>query len=70
MSAEMIMQAISTIGFPIVACGALAWYVWYQSKQHKAEIDNLANIVANNTKAVEELTQLVQDLVEIVKKHA
>ena len=33
-----IVQAISTIGFPIVCCIAMAWYVKYQTDKNRQDM--------------------------------
>lgn len=35
------IQIVSTLGFPIVMCGAMAWYVKYITDQNNLRIDNL-----------------------------
>lgn len=35
------IQIVSTLGFPIVMCGAMAWYVKYITDQNNIRIDNL-----------------------------
>jgi len=40
-----IVQIISTVGFPIVACGALAWYVVQISNQHREESNSLREAI-------------------------
>lgn len=42
------VQLISTVGFPIVACIALAWYVKYMT-------DGFNKTISDNTKAIQEL---------------
>ena len=42
------VQLISTVGFPIVACIALAWYVKYMT-------DGFNRTISDNTKAIQEL---------------
>lgn len=37
------LQAITTVGFPIVMCGAMAWYVKYREDKSRAEISALNN---------------------------
>lgn len=70
MDINVIMQAVSSLGFPIVMCGAMAWYVKYQTDQNKKEMDKLndkhaqemkefTNTVNNNTLA---LTRLCEKL--------
>lgn len=40
---------ISTLGFPIVACLAMGYYVKYLTDQHKKEIDDLKQVIEANT---------------------
>ena len=60
MDANMFLQAISTVGFPICACGALFWMVNKQDEQHKAEISALRSVLEANTKALIELTDMIK----------
>lgn len=39
MDVNQITQIIMNIGFPIVMCGAMAWYVKYITDKHNAEMD-------------------------------
>jgi hypothetical protein len=61
---------IQQYGFPVVACIAMAWYVYDRGEkervdrkevnnQHKLEVDNLSTIINNNTIA---MTKLVDEL--------
>ena len=70
MGANEIMQAITTVGFPIVCCGAMAWYVKYSTdksreeitqlnERHKEEIKEVTTAINNNTIA---LTRLCEKL--------
>lgn len=72
MDITQILQAITTVGFPIVCCGAMMWYVKYitdQSRrevteldnQHKEEMAKITEAVNNNTLA---LTRLCDKLSE------
>lgn len=38
---NIIMQAVTTVGFPIVMCGAMAYYVKYTTDKHREEIAKL-----------------------------
>lgn len=38
---NIILQAVTTVGFPIVCCGAMGWYVKYTSDRHSAEVNKL-----------------------------
>ena len=49
-STTEIITAISTVGFPIVACGALFWYI-----QNK--MDKLADIINANTEVMNKLLE-------------
>jgi hypothetical protein len=65
-----IIQTISTIGFPIVACIAMACHVKHITDQnnkniecitktHKAEIDSFNTAINNNTMAIQKLTDML-----------
>ena len=72
MDIHAILQAITTVGFPIVCCGAMMWYVKYQTDRTREEVDKLneqhrlemtdMNTAINNNPVV--LTRLC----EILKK--
>ena len=51
---------ISSLGFPIVACGALGWYVYRLTQIHRDEVSRLSDVIANNTKAIEKLIREVK----------
>lgn len=62
------LQAITTVGFPIVMCGAMAYYVKYMTdkhqvevsklnEQHKEEMLNIVNALDNNTLALSKLCE-------------
>ncbi len=44
-----VIQLISTLGFPIVCCIALFWYMVKQRDLHKEEINELKKSIDNNT---------------------
>lgn len=50
-----VITAISNLGFPVAACVALGAYIYKRDTMHKAEIDKLADVVANNTKALDKI---------------
>lgn len=56
MEYELILQAISTMGFPIVMTGALFWKVNQQDKQHQEQINLLTDALNNNTRVMTELS--------------
>lgn len=61
-----IIQAITTVGFPIVMCGAMAYYVKDNTDkhreeierlntQHKSEMKDVTDAINNNTMALTKL---------------
>ena len=60
MDVNVILQAISTVGFPICACGALFWMVNKQDAQHKEEINALRSVLEANTQALTELRDMLR----------
>lgn len=55
MEYNIIVQLISSVGFPIVACCALFWQMNQQDIRHKEEIDSLRETIEKNTNAIEKL---------------
>ena len=62
MDANTIIQIVSSLGFPIVMCGALFWYMVKQREVHKEETDHLKDTINENTKVLSELTTLIKIL--------
>jgi hypothetical protein len=71
MDIQAILQAITTVGFPIVCCGAMMWYVKYSTdqnrdevsklnEQHKQEMTEVTQAINNNTMALQKLCDLMQ----------
>ena len=71
MDIQAILQAITTVGFPIVCCGAMMWYVKYSTdqnreevaklnEQHKQEMTEVTQAINNNTIALTKLCDLMQ----------
>ncbi len=54
-----VLQAISTVGFPIVMCGALFYKMNEQDKAHKEESKKLVEAINNNTIALTKLSERV-----------
>ncbi len=52
-----IMQAISTVGFPIVCCGVL----FYQNDKLRQTIDSLKDTISENTIYLKSLTKDRED---------
>lgn len=71
MDANTIITVISTVGFPIVMCGAMAWYVKYVTdkhreevnilnEQHKKEMEEVTTAINNNTIALTKLCERME----------
>lgn len=52
---DNILQAISTVGFPIALTLILLWYIYDSSNKHKEEIDKVSEALNNNTLALTKL---------------
>lgn len=61
MDFQQILTAISTVGFPIVMCGALFWYMIQQRVAHKSEIDEMTKAINNNTLVLQKLLDKLGD---------
>lgn len=70
MDMQAVLTAITTVGFPIVCCIAMAWYVKYTTdknreeistlnEQHKAEMLQVTTAINNNTLALQKLCDLM-----------
>lgn len=57
MDTSTITQLIGSLGFPIVCCGALFWYLVKEKDAHKEEIEELRKSVEANTTAINSLCQ-------------
>lgn len=61
---QTITQLISTVGFPIVCSGALFWLMNKQSEEHKEEMNQLKDVVSQNTVVLAELKQMIKDMTD------
>lgn len=66
MDLNLIMTLVGSLGFPIVACIGLGWYVKYMTdtnrsdmtemrKEHKEEMNKMTEAVNNNTIVIQKL---------------
>lgn len=71
MNVNDIVTIITTVGFPIVACGGMAWYVKYitdknreemnaERAQHNEEMTKVTEALNNNTLAIQKLTDYIE----------
>ena len=59
MDVSGLIQIVGSLGFPIVACIAVFWYLMKESENHKEEVNKLTEALQNNTIA---LTKLCDEL--------
>ena len=66
MTFDSVLTAITTVGFPIVCCVVMGWYVKYctdknreqiyeMNAQHKQEMSEFTKAIQNNTLAIQTL---------------
>lgn len=70
MGVNEILQAVGTLGFPIVCAVAMAWYVKYMTdrnredidklnEQHQQEMKEVTTALNNNTLALQKLSDVI-----------
>lgn len=59
-----IIQAVSTVGFPIACCVFLLWQNSKQDTYHREQQEKLRETIAENTKSIEELGKLIHTLAD------
>lgn len=63
MDVQVIGQLIASLGFPIVACGAMFWMVNKQEERHKEEMDGMRKTIEDNTNILSSLKELIQIMI-------
>ena len=63
MDIQVIGQLVASLGFPIVACGALFWMMNKQEERHGEEIGSLRKTIEDNTNVLSSLKELIQIIV-------
>ena len=56
-TASTLITAISSVGFPIVACGALFWYIQKENTSNRDKIDKLSDTINANTAVMGKLLE-------------
>lgn len=59
MDTNGIIQMIGSLGFPIVACGALFWMLNKQTETHRQETETLKEAINELRIAILQLTNLI-----------
>jgi hypothetical protein len=57
MDVNSLIQLVGSLGFPVVACGALFWRMVKSDEQHKEEMNKISEALNNNTSALVKLTE-------------
>lgn len=61
MDMQTILQAVGSVGFPIVACGAMFWLNYKTGERHREEMNKITEAVNNNTLAITKLTSELEE---------
>lgn len=61
MDIQMIIDLVTTLGFPIVVCGALFYYMVKQGERNHKTIKELSDTIQGNTKVLTELYTLIKE---------
>ncbi len=64
-----LVQMVSSVGFPIVCCFMLCWYVWKQGQSHKEEIDAIRKSLDDNTLIITRLVDKMDVFLRGVEDH-
>lgn len=64
MTAKDYVDLVSTVGFPIVMCGVLLYYIMQVNKRNDDTIKDLSDTINQNSKVLTELTTLIKTLVK------
>lgn len=71
MDVEQLISAVTTVGFPIVMCLILFWYIKTRddahteqitrmNAEHKEEVKNMTEALNNNTLTIQKLVDILQ----------
>lgn len=57
-----IVSAISTVGFPIVICLIMCYFIYYLTKTQKETYEKISETIKNNTVAISCLAEKIDNL--------
>lgn len=60
---EIITQLITSLGFPVVACGALFWFINKQEERRNEELEGMRTALSENTNVLGSLKELIQIII-------
>lgn len=58
---DLIVQAIGSIGFPIVMTIIMFYFLNKETENHKAEMSELKDVIAGNNEVLAQIKQLIED---------
>lgn len=61
MTVNDISTIIQSVGFPVVMCGALFWYMISQTKEHAAESKEMREAISSLNVAITKLTDKLDE---------
>lgn len=61
MNYDALIQAITTVGFPTIMSLILLYFLIEEKKDHKVEMTELRNVIAQNNEVLASLKQLIED---------
>ena len=61
---NVIVQAISTVGFPIIIALILIYIIWKIEENHKTEMNSMITAVSNNTLVLQKLVDKIDTLTD------
>lgn len=64
MQMNEIINAVSTVGFPIALCVFLVWQNSKQDAYYREMLDKLRETVERNTNSITELSQIIKEMVQ------
>lgn len=62
-----IIQAVSTVGFPIACCCFLLWQNSKQDNYNREQQEKLRQTIDNNTRSIESLHGIVEELARMIQ---
>ena len=65
-----IMNMISSVGFPIVACIFLYKQNCNQASSHKEELKTMGDIIQNNTLSITKLYEKMDTLIDVLRSRS
>ena len=59
-----IVQAVSTVGFPIACCCFLLWQNSKQDQYHREQMEKLRGTIEENTRMIEKLAEMIKGMIK------